>query len=141
MTDKAQQISQVLSLMEGGSSERSACETVGINRATFRSGVLRHNAADHYARALEGLALDQVEKLEATIQDMRDGTLDPAIGRIEVDARKWFASKFLPKRFGDKIEQTVQGADGGPVQTETKLDLSALSAEQLRALASIKVTE
>ncbi len=116
MTDKAQQISQVLALMEGGASERSACETVGINRATFRAAALRHNAADQYARALEGLALDQVEKLEATIQDMRDGTLDPAIGRIEVDARKWFASKFLPKRFGDKIEQTVQGADGGPVQ-------------------------
>jgi hypothetical protein len=116
MTDKAQQISQVLSLMEGGMSERSACKEAGISRATFRTTALRASAGDHYARALEGLALDQVEKLEATIQDMRDGTLDPAIGRIEVDARKWFASKFLPKRFGDKIEQTVQGADGGPVQ-------------------------
>ena len=57
---------------------------------------------------------------------------------IETDLKllsKW------DKRYGDKIEQTVQGADGGPVQTETKLDLSSLSADQLRALASIKVTE
>jgi hypothetical protein len=97
-------------------SETAACKQVGISRSTFRTTAFRHAAGDDYARALEGLALDQIEKLEVTIQDMRDGTLDPAIGRIEVDARKWFASKFLPKRFGDKIEQTVQGADGGPVQ-------------------------
>jgi len=116
MTDKAQQISQVLALIEGGMSENAACNEVGIARSTFRTTALRQGAGDNYARALEGLALDQIEKLELTIKDMRDGTLDPAIGRIEVDARKWFASKFLPKRFGDKIEQTVQGADGGPVQ-------------------------
>jgi hypothetical protein len=67
------------------------------------------------------LALDQVEKLEATIQDMRDGTLDPAIGRIEVDARKWFASKFLPKRFGDKVEVEHSGS----VQTQTDDQLEA----------------
>ena len=115
MTDKATQISEVLSLIEEGMSENAACKKVGIPRATFRTTALRYNAGDSYARALEGLALDQIEKLELTIQDMRDGTLDPAIGRIEVDARKWFASKFLPKRFGDKVQQEVSGPDGGPV--------------------------
>lgn len=115
MTDKATQISQVLSLIEGGMSENAACKEVGIARATFRTTALRQGAGDNYARALEGLALDQIEKLELTIKDMRDGTLDPAIGRIEVDARKWFASKFLPKRFGDKVQQELSGPDGGPV--------------------------
>jgi hypothetical protein len=94
-------------------SERAACDKAGISRATFRTTALRASAGDQYARALEGLALDQIEKLEQTIQDMRDGSLDPAIGRIEVDARKWFASKFLPKQFGDKLQQEVSGPDGG----------------------------
>lgn len=115
-TDNAAKVAKVIELMDGGESERSACEKAGIARATFRTTALRVGAGDHYAKALHGLAHDQVEKLEQTIQDMRDGTLDPAIGRIEVDARKWFASKFLPKQFGDKITQEVTGAEGGPLQ-------------------------
>lgn len=115
MTDKTAQINEVLSLIEQGMSENAACNKVGIARSTFRTMALRTKAGDDYARALEGLALDQIEKLEQTIADMRDGTLDPAIGRIEVDARKWFASKFLPKQFGDKVQQEVSGPDGGPV--------------------------
>ncbi len=108
-----EKVQAVLSYVEGGMSERAACEEVGISRSTFRTTALRASAGDQYARALEGLALDQIEKLEQTIQDMRDGSLDPAIGRIEVDARKWFASKFLPKQFGDKLQQEVSGPDGG----------------------------
>lgn len=137
--DRAAQVGRILSRIEGGESERSACEAEGMNRATFRSAALRHQAADHYARALEALAMDQIEKLETTIQDMRDGNLDPQIGRIEVEARKWFASKFLPKRFGEKITAEHTGADGGPIKTETAVDLTRLTEDQLRALASIKL--
>jgi hypothetical protein len=109
----AAKIQLVLARIEAGESERAACEAENISRSTFRTTALRASAGDQYARALEGLALDQIEKLEQTIQDMRDGSLDPAIGRIEVDARKWFASKFLPKRFGDKVQQEISGPDGG----------------------------
>jgi hypothetical protein len=38
-----------------------------------------------------------------------------ARSRLRVDARKWYASKLAPKKYGDKVEQTVQGPDGGPV--------------------------
>lgn len=113
-----EKVSIVLQLIESGESENAACKQANISRSTFRTTALRAQAGDSYARALEGLALDQVEKLEQTIQDMRDGTLDPQIGRIEVDARKWFASKFLPKRFGDKVTQEHTGPDGGPVQVQ-----------------------
>ena len=29
--------------------------------------------------------------------------------RLRVDARKWYASKVAPKKYGDKIENTHQG--------------------------------
>lgn len=128
----AEKVPLVLALIESGNSERSACEEVGISRSTFRTTALRTTAGDHYARALEGLALDQIEKLEATIQDMRDGSLDPAIGRIEVDARKWFASKFLPKRFGDKLD--VEHSGSVQTQTDEQLEgrIQALMAANAR---------
>lgn len=35
--------------------------------------------------------------------------------RTRIDTRKWFASKMLPKRYGDKVEQTLRGPNGEPI--------------------------
>ena len=112
MTDRAEQVRKVLELVEGGMSENAACKEAGINRATFRAAALRVSAGDHYARALEALAADQVEKAEQVIEDMRAGVIDAQQARVELDVRKWFASKFLPKRYGDKAEVEHKGDVG-----------------------------
>ena len=39
--------------------------------------------------------------------------------RLRVDARKWVASKLLPKRYGDKVQHTGEG--GGPIPQEHRL--------------------
>lgn len=112
MTDRAEQVRKVLELVEGGMSENAACKEAGINRATFRAAALRVSAGDNYARALEALAADQVEKAEQVIEDMRAGVIDAQQARVELDVRKWFASKFLPKRYGDKAEVEHSGNVG-----------------------------
>ena len=43
--------------------------------------------------------------------------------RLRVDTRKWLLSKALPKVYGDKITQELQGPNGGPVETVTKIEL------------------
>lgn len=122
MADRAEQVRAVLALIEDGMSENAACQEVGINRATFRAAALRIGAGDNYARALEALAQDQVEKAEKVIEDMRSGTIDAAQARVELDARKWFASKFLPKRYGDKAEVEHSGAVGLTVTVKRLTD-------------------
>lgn len=122
--DRAAQVAQVISLLEDGSSEHAACLKVGINRNTFRSQALKIGAGDDYAKALSALAQAQVEKLEQAIDDMRDGTYDPKAARVEIDARKWFASKFLPKRYGDKQQVEHSGNVGSstdPIQVMEQL--------------------
>lgn len=73
---------------------------------------------DHYARARE----IQAETLaDAIVSIADDVTPDPsavAKARLQVDSRKWVASKLLPKKYGDKITQEHTGADGGPVQVQ-----------------------
>jgi hypothetical protein len=32
--------------------------------------------------------------------------------KLRVDARKWVASKLLPKKYGDKVTQEITGKDG-----------------------------
>ena len=38
--------------------------------------------------------------------------------RLRIDSRKWFASKVLPKKYGEKVQQEISGPGGGPLQTE-----------------------
>jgi hypothetical protein len=42
--------------------------------------------------------------MEKTIEDLRNGKITSDMARVELDARKWFASKLLPKKYGDKVE-------------------------------------
>lgn len=44
-----------------------------------------------------------------------------------------------PEQWRDRVAHEVTGAAGGPIKHETSLDVSKLSDEQLRALASIAV--
>jgi len=32
--------------------------------------------------------------------------------RLRIETRKWFASKLIPKKYGDKIQQEITGRDG-----------------------------
>ena len=110
-------IEAVLAGIESGQSEREACRNADINRGTFRSAVLRYGLANQYARATEALARDQVDQIEAAVEEMKAGRLSPEIGRIELDARKWIASKLFKPGWGDKV--AVTGPSGeGPILAE-----------------------
>lgn len=126
-----EKVTAVLDLIENGMSERQACEKEGINRTSFRNAALKQGAGDQYARALEGLAAAQIEKLEQAIEDMRSKKIDAAMARVEIDARKWFASKFLPKRYGDSLDLTTKG------DKINNIDIKALDDKQLAALETI----
>jgi hypothetical protein len=56
---------------------------------------------------------------------------------LRVDARKWIVSKLLPKKYGERITQEHVGANGGPIQTASKLDLDSLSPDERDALREI----
>lgn len=43
--------------------------------------------------------------------------------RLRVDARKWFASKVAPKKYGDKFMNEHTGADGGSIKTDSEITL------------------
>jgi hypothetical protein len=41
--------------------------------------------------------------------------------KLQVDTRKWFLSKLLPKQFGDKITQELVGSSNQPLLTRIEL--------------------
>lgn len=42
--------------------------------------------------------------------------------RLRIETRKWLASKLKPKRYGDKVDHSLAGPDGGPVQHVHKVE-------------------
>jgi len=41
--------------------------------------------------------------------------------RLMADSRRWFLSKMLPKKYGDKVTQEITGEDGGALITRIEL--------------------
>lgn len=87
----------------------------------------------NYARAKEDQADYFVEDI-LQIADMARPD-DVQVARLRVDTRKWAASKYKPKKYGDRVTQEHTGADGGAIKTEdvTQRVLAALPTEALEA--------
>lgn len=58
--------------------------------------------------------------------------------RLRVDARKWYASKVAPKKYGDKLDTTVSGPDGGPVQVQVRMSDAERAVKLAYLLDKIK---
>ena len=127
----------ILSRLAEGESLRAICRSEDMPaRSTVYAWVMDDvdGFSGQYARAREmqahSLADDQVDIADNGSNDWMERN-DPdnpgwqANGehlqrsRLRFDARKWAASKILPKVYSDRIQQEVTGADGAPVQIET----------------------
>jgi hypothetical protein len=94
----------------GGRSLRSFCQADG---APNKTTVLRWLQKDEEFARKYALARDlQADMLADEVIDIADQAEDANIGRLKIDARKWTAAKFAPKKYGDKTEL------GGKVEVE-----------------------
>jgi hypothetical protein len=91
-----------------GDSLRDICATEGMPpKATFLRWIAADGAlADRYARARELQAQHYAEE----IVEISDNDPDPQRARVRIDARKWVACKLLPKKYGEKIDHSVEGS-------------------------------
>jgi hypothetical protein len=96
-----------------GESLRTICLREGMpDRVTVWRWQKENEAfRSQYARARE----QQAETFADEIITIADRAEDANIARLQVDARKWAASKLAPKKYGDKITNEHTGPDGGPM--------------------------
>ena len=96
-----------------GESLRAICRDAEMPSISSVMKWLRENEnfSQQYARAKE----DQADTLADELIAIADETKDPAKARLQIDARKWAASKLKPKKYGDKVTQEHTGPDGGPI--------------------------
>lgn len=90
--------------------------------------------AEQYARAKEDRAESYADEI-AEIADNQE--LDPNSRRVMIDARKWIACKFAPRKYGDKL--TVAGDKDAPLEVKNTIDVSGLSTAALAEIAALAV--
>ena len=97
-----------------GESLRKICEDEHMpNRSNVFRWMAQEGAEelrDQYARARDA----QADAYADDCVYIADNAKDAAIARVQIDARKWHASKLAPKKYGDKIQHTGEG--GGALQ-------------------------
>jgi hypothetical protein len=74
---------------------------------------------NQYTRARE----EQADFYADEIIEIADKAKDANKARLQVDARKWYASKLAPKKYGEKLTQQHTGPDGGPIETKELSDI------------------
>lgn len=104
-TDTADKICDQLA---DGMSLRKICAQDGMpDKETVRRWLRQQDGfRAQYAQARE----DQADHWADEIIDIADEAEDAGLARVQVDARKWVASKLKPKSYGDK--QLHTGPDG-----------------------------
>lgn len=127
---------QICARLADGESLRSVCrdESMPSKQTVFSWMRLHPVFLDQYARAKE----ESADALADEILDIADnatndwmkrnhGEDDPGWvangeniqrSRVRIDTRKWIASKLKPKKYGEKVDMTHAGPDGGPIKHE-----------------------
>jgi len=110
----------ICELVVDGKSLRTICLADDMPaRSTVLKWLNDHvDFADQYARAREA----QQDTYAEEIIHIADTAKDANIARLQIDARKWHASKLAPKRYGDKVDV---GVDGQIAITVRKLAVDA----------------
>ena len=132
-------------LLVEGKSLRAICEDEGMpsRAAVFRwlaegelpdASPAQRAFADQYARARLEQAEAYADDTVAIADDAVLNEANPQLVRLQIDARKWYAGKIKPSRFGEASLLRLTGADGGAVQVQVE-ERQTLLAQVLQALA------
>jgi hypothetical protein len=130
-------------ISQGQSLRRICFDDHMPDQTTVYDWLIKNGGFSHkYARARE----NQAETLFDEALDIAREHEDPAKARVVIDTFKWAAGKLKPKKYGDKIEHTVQ-QDFVPLDElrrrieESKARRAALEAGETITIEASKVVE
>ena len=110
-----------------GRSLRSVCRDEGMpNLATVMRWINEDadfSRAYDVAREMRGDRFG--EQVADIAQECYRGELDPNVARVAGALLQWAASRMAPKKYGDRIEQTVKVQDSGAAHLDAVRKLAA----------------
>lgn len=107
-----------------GESLKKICESKDMpTRVTVHNWLLdkdKEEFFNKYEKAVNVRTENMFDALEE-IADIPDESESPMRSRLRVDVRKWYLSKIMPKKYGDKMDLTT---DGKPLVIEISKEVA-----------------
>lgn len=85
-----------------------------------------------YIQAREARAHTRFEEMIATVDEVKQGKLDPHAGRVVLDAVKWMMGKEKARVYGDAM--TLKGDKDNPIEIGLATALEGISGRRAPAL-------
>ena len=121
---------QVIEFMSGGYSLTAFGGEILVARSTLNEWINNHPEFS------EAVAIGQAKRTGTLEKTLLQGETGP-----KVTAHIFALKNADPLGWSEKVVTELSGPNGGPIQSETSMDLSRLTLEQKRALASIQIGE
>ena len=80
---------------------------------------LHPDFAEQYAISVDERAVGMFEDMFDIADGVEPDPSEVSKAKLRIDTRKWALARMNPKKYGDKIQQEVTGADGGPLIVQT----------------------
>lgn len=124
-------IEDICEKIANGRSLRSICAEDGMPpmKTIYRWLEANEEFRHQYARAREKQADYFAEEIIEIADSAEAESAAVSKAKLQIDARKWAASKIAPKKYGDKTEFDVKSSDGS-MRPTVRLD-----AEEYRKIA------
>ncbi len=122
---------EICEKIANGRSLRSICAEDGMPTTSTVCKWLIENKefSEQYARAREKQADYFAEEIIEIADSAEAESAAVSKAKLQIDARKWAASKIAPKKYGDKAELDVKSSDGS-MRPTVRLD-----ADEYRKIA------
>jgi hypothetical protein len=94
---------------------RKICKNLGLDYSTVKRWLIANETFQaQYARAKDEQADHLAEDMLDIADDMENdqsnhGSVIVQRAKLQIDTRKWIASKLKPKKYGDKLDVTSKG--------------------------------
>jgi hypothetical protein len=138
---------RICNWLEEGRTLRTFCflegtpEIVTVNRWRDAHPDFEHRYACARERGMDALA--EIAADEACANHAPE---DVQRARLALDARKWFASKIAPRKYGDKLDvrQEISGPNGQPIEVRVHLQaqlIAYIQTEEVMNRSDISLEE
>ena len=64
---------------------------------------------DLYVKTMQDKAESEMEEIDRVYDMLKSGEIEPSAANVLIQTKKWTASKFYPKMFGDKTQMEHSG--------------------------------
>ena len=103
-----------------------------VMRKRLRSGELH----EKFIEAHQGRAVYHAQSIEGMVDRLEAGDVESDVARVSIDARKWLATKYYPRMFGERQEVNLKTTDMTKVYIE---QLKVLMSNQDQRVKTIEL--